>query len=102
MKKFQLVDERGDEFTYDGTDMRAVLAVHFRLHQTEIVKAKLTKEGHASVEAEQISTELLAFVAYLKSRNLMICTFSKGTMGYWPPNCEQEDLVAAYMNVMHR
>jgi hypothetical protein len=46
---------------------------------------------------EQLNTELLAFVGYLKSRNLQICMYSRN-LGWVGPNCEQEDLVAAYMN----
>ena len=46
-----------------------------------------------------VQVELLAFVAYLQSRNLTICMFSKN-LGYVPPNCDQEDLVAAYMNTV--
>lgn len=49
----------------------------------------------------QINTELLAFIAYLKSRNLTICMWSKN-LGFIEPNCEQEDLVAAYMNIKTR
>lgn len=47
---------------------------------------------------ELLNAELLDFVKYLGQRNLTICMHSRN-LGFVTPNCEQVDIVAAYMNV---
>lgn len=52
------------------------------------------------MSAEQLHTELLAFMNYLESRDLSVCfNFSRNGAGFWPVNVSNTDLVAAYMNV---
>jgi hypothetical protein len=45
MKRFRIVDERGNKFTYAATDMRMALAVHYQLHGTDVAKAKVQQQG---------------------------------------------------------
>lgn len=40
MYEFKVVDEAGQKYTYKGSDMRAVLEVHYMLHRTEVVSVK--------------------------------------------------------------
>jgi hypothetical protein len=47
---------------------------------------------------EELNAALLDFVKYLGERKLTICMFSQN-LGYTTPNCDQQDIVASYMNV---
>lgn len=40
MHMFKVVDQVGRKYYYRGSDMRAVLEVHYMLHRTEVVSAK--------------------------------------------------------------
>jgi hypothetical protein len=50
------------------------------------------------VNPERLNTELLAFMNFLESHDLSVCTHQQ-SIGFWPVGYSNADLVAAYMNV---
>ena len=44
MKTYRVVDDRGEQFRYDATDMRMALVVHHELRGTDPVLAEEERE----------------------------------------------------------